>query len=296
MLDLELTSVPIGRPIGNTRVYVLDQHQNPVPVGVPGELYIGGDGVALGYLNLPEMTSERFVPDLFNPDLKGRLYRTGDLARYRRDGNLEFLGRLDGQVKIRGFRIEPEEVEAVLLGHDAVNEAIVLDRRELPGEGRLVAYIVSGHSPPPNASELRDFIKRKLPEYMIPSAFICLSAFPRNANGKIDRKALPAPGQNRPDLEETYLAPMTPVEKAIAGIWSKVLGLQEIGIHDDFFALGGHSLLATMIISRINEAFHLKVPMRCLFDFPTVAEFALEIVQIMTEEAGSGATMSLPEI
>jgi acyl carrier protein len=242
------------------------------------------------------MTSERFVQDLYSPDPKARLYKTGDLARYRRDGNLEYLGRLDRQVKIRGFRIEPEEIEAVLQRHPSVQQAIVLDRRDLPGEGRLVAYIVFDHSPPPNTSELRDYLKRKLPEYMIPSAFILLDAFPRNANGKIDWKALPAPVQTRPDLEETYVAPLTPVEEVVAGIWSEVLGLQEIGIHDDFFSLGGHSLLATKLISRINEAFRLNVPLRFLFDLPTVAAFALEIAQIMAEEADSSATISLPEL
>jgi amino acid adenylation domain-containing protein len=266
--------VPIGRPIANTQVYLLDPHLQPVPIGVPGELYIGGHGVARGYLNRPELTAERFIVDPFRDEPQARLYKTGDLARYRPDGTLEFLGRLDQQVKLRGFRIELGEIEAVLTQHTAVRESVVLAREDAPGARGLVAYIVPRQAPPPTTRELRSFLQAKLPNYMVPSTFVMLAALPLTPNGKVDRRALPVPDQERPLLEEAFVAPRTPVEEALAGIWADVLGLTQVGIHDHFLELGGHSLLATQVIARLREAFQVELPLRSLFEAPTVADQA----------------------
>ncbi|HLF24969.1 MAG TPA: amino acid adenylation domain-containing protein [Anaerolineae bacterium] len=266
-------TVSIGRPIANTCVYVLDGFGQPAPVGVVGELYIGGAGLARGYLGRPELTAERFVPDPFGGEAGARLYRTGDRARYRPDGNIEFLGRLDHQVKIRGYRIELGEIEAALNQHPAVREAVVVAREDQPGNRRLVAYLV------PNAvgheiGDLRRFLHDKLPEYMLPSAFAVLEALPLMPNGKVDRRALPAPEQTRPGLADTYAAPRTPVEGILAGIWAEVLGLKQVGIHDNFFELGGHSLLATQIVSRVRSACQVELPLRTIFEVSTIASLA----------------------
>jgi acyl carrier protein len=266
--------VPIGRPIANTQVYLLDPHLQPVPIGVPGELYIGGHGVARGYLNRPELTAERFIVDPFRDEPQARLYKTGDLARYTSDGHIEFLGRLDHQVKLRGYRIELGEIEAVLTQHTAVRESVVLAREDVPGARGLVAYIIPRQAPPPTTRELRSFLQAKLPNYMVPSTFVMLAALPLTPNGKVDRRALPAPDQERPLLEEAFVAPRTPVEEALAGIWADVLGLTQVGIHDHFLELGGHSLLATQIIARLREAFQVELPLRSLFEAPTVADQA----------------------
>jgi amino acid adenylation domain-containing protein len=277
--DSRAPSVPIGRPFANTQTYVLDQHGNPVPVGVIGELYAGGANVARGYLNRPELTAEKFVPDPFGPEPGGRLYRTGDLARYRPDGTLEYLGRIDHQVKVRGYRIELGEVEAVLREQAGVREAVVVARPGMPGEQRLVAYVVPARVPGPAISELRDFVKAQLPDYMVPSAFVLLGALPLTPSGKVDRRALPAPEVVRPELDATYVAPRTPVEEVLVGIWSEVLGLKQVGIDDNFFALGGHSLLAAQVMSRLRDAFHIELPLRAFFEAPTVAGQALAIAQ-----------------
>jgi surfactin family lipopeptide synthetase A len=277
--------VPIGRPIANTQLYILDPVLQPVPIGIPGELYIGGDGLARGYLNRPDLTAEKFIPNPFGSEPGARLYKTGDLARHRPDGNLEFLGRLDHQVKLRGFRIELGEIEAVLGGHPAVREAVVVVREDVPGDMRLVAFVVSDQEPAPASRELRAFLQAKLPDYMIPSVFIRLDILPLTPNGKVDRRALPAPDQARPAPEDAFVAPRTPVEEGLARIWAQVLGLEQVGIHDNFFELGGHSLLAMRVISRLRDTFHMELPLRSLFEAPTVAGLALTIAQRQAERA-----------
>ncbi|HVO96042.1 MAG TPA: amino acid adenylation domain-containing protein, partial [Terriglobales bacterium] len=226
-LDARLTSIPIGRPIANTEIYILDAHLNPAPIGVTGELHIGGDGLARGYLNRPELTQEKFIPNPFSNDSSSRLYKTGDLARYLPDGNIEFLGRVDEQVKIRGYRIELGEIEAVLGRHNEIQQAVVLAREDTPGDHRLVAYAVAIPGSSPSASELRTFLRQKLPEYMVPTAFLFLDSLPLTANGKVDRNALPVPDQTRPQLDEIFAPPRTPVEEILANIWAKVLKLEK---------------------------------------------------------------------
>ncbi|MBD2040985.1 amino acid adenylation domain-containing protein, partial [Microcoleus sp. FACHB-672] len=276
----ENTLVPIGKPISNMQVYLLDSHLQPVPVGVAGELHIGGAGLALGYLNRPDLTAEKFIANLFSQDANSRLYKTGDLARYLADGNIEYLGRIDHQVKIRGFRIEMGEIEALLNSHPSVQETAVIAREDVPGDQRLVAYIApSATASSEIIKELRRFLKERLPAYMVPSAFVLLEALPLTPNGKLDRKALPAPNHQKAEREEIFVAPRNPVEKILADILAQLLGLQEIGIHDNFFELGGHSLLAIQFISRLSDAFGIKIPLRCLFENPTVEGIAVAITE-----------------
>jgi amino acid adenylation domain-containing protein len=272
--------VPIGRPIANTQIYILDSHLHSAPVGVSGELCIGGLGLARGYLNKPDLTAEKFIPNHFSGQPGERIYRTGDLARYLPDGNIEFLGRVDNQVKIRGFRIEPGEIESVLSQHPAVRETVVVVQEAEPGQKRLVAYVASHQEQVPTGSGLRDFLRQKLPDYMIPSVFVFLESLPLTQNGKIDRNALPMPDAARPDLESAYTAPRTVVEETIAGIWAQVLGLEQVGVQDNFFELGGHSLLATQVVSRIRSTFDLELPLRDLFEKPTVAGLAERVETI----------------
>ena len=276
--------VPIGRPIGNTGIYILDRHLHPVPIGVPGELHVGGAGLARGYLNRPELTAEKFIPNPFSGDPNARLYKTGDLARYLPDGNIEFLGRIDTQVKIRGFRIELGEIEAVLAKHPDVKACAVLARDDTPGDKRLVAYIVADENAPAASADLRAFLRRKLPDYMLPSAFIVLEQLPVTPSGKLDYRALPAPDYL--GSEKAYVAPRTPNEQALAGIWAEVLKLDQIGIHDNFFDLGGHSLLATQVISRVKKTLDADIPLRALFESPTVAGLSALIVQSHAEGLG----------
>jgi len=262
----------IGRPISNSKIYLLDNNLQPVPVGVAGELYIGGACLARGYFNQPALTAEKFIPDPFNRQPGEALYKTGDLARYFPDGTIEFLGRRDFQVKLRGFRIELGEVEATLCQHPFVSEAVVVARDDRPGDKRLVAYVVaSAAERVPATGDLRIFLQEKLPDYMIPSAFVFLDALPLTASGKVDRRALPAPDVVRPDLQEAFVAPRSQSEEMVAGIWSNVLGLERIGVYDSFFELGGHSLLVVQIISRIREVFEVELPVRSLFEVPTIA-------------------------
>ncbi len=352
---------PIGQPIANTALYVLDKNLQPVPIGVPGELHVGGVGLARGYLNRPDLTTERFIPNPFatpaHPSLAGRgrgrvesrpeagsssgvpaptppsipplsggawggidvplsgggvgrveagdrLYKTGDLVRYRADGNLEFLGRIDHQVKVRGFRIELGEIEAILEQHPGVADGVVVAREDIPGDKRLVAYVVpkddegrkmedeSAPSLVPRPSSLvgglRTFLKEKLPDYMVPSAFIFLDALPLSPSGKVDRQALPAPDGARPTLEREYVPPRTPVENELAEICSELLGVNRVGVYDSFFELGGHSLLATQFISRVREAFDVEVSLRTLFEHPTVAELAERIERLRQTEPAQG--------
>ena len=284
--------VPIGRPLANRSVFVLDQSRNPVPIGIAGELYIGGAGLARGYLNRPELTAEKFIPDPFSREPGARLYRSGDLARYLPDGNIEFLGRSDHQVKLRGYRIELGEIETILGQHPCVRDTVVLVREDSPGDQRVVAYVVP-HGASVSGSELRRFLTTKLPEYMIPTVFVMLDALPVTPNGKIDRQALPRPDHSRPALAEDYVAPQTPVEVLLATIWAEVLKVKRVGIRDNFFALGGHSLLATMVIARINNQFHLEVPLRSLFECQTVAALATLIDEQQGRQISTDALDSL---
>ncbi|HVF42738.1 MAG TPA: amino acid adenylation domain-containing protein [Pyrinomonadaceae bacterium] len=265
--------VPIGRPVANTQVYVVDEHLQPVPVGVPGELCIGGVQLARGYLNRPALTAERFVPDPFSEEPGARLYRTGDLVRHLPDGEIQYLGRLDHQVKIRGFRVELEEIESALLQHEGVKETLVTLLSDESG-GRLVAYVVGSDARESSGGALREFLQSKLPDYMVPSAFVFMERMPLTPNGKIDRRLLPEPERARPDMERPYVAPRTEDEEIVAGIWAHVLGVGRVGVDDNFFALGGHSILATKVISRVNESFGAALALGAMFETPTVAGLA----------------------
>jgi amino acid adenylation domain-containing protein len=277
--------VSMGLPAGNTQAYVLDGGLEPVPVGLVGELYVGGAGVGRGYLNRPDRTGERFVPDPFSGGVGSRLYRTGDLVRQDAEGRLEFAGRVDHQVKVRGFRIELGEIDAALAAHESVCETMVLARADEPTGQRLVAYVVAAAEQPPlTASELRGYLKERLPSYMIPSAFVFITEFPLLPNGKVDRHALPAPEPASVELESGYVAPVAPVEEVLAGIWAEVLRVERVGVHDNFFELGGHSLLATQLMARVQEIFQTEVPLRRLFDQPTVAGLAALIEEYQGQQ------------
>ncbi|WP_164021375.1 non-ribosomal peptide synthetase [Pyxidicoccus trucidator] len=275
-------SIPIGTPITATQVYLLDSHGHPVPVGVPGELFIGGEGLARGYVRNPAQTAERFVPHPFSREPGARLYRTGDLARWRPDGVLEFLGRGDFQVKIRGFRIELAEVEAALLSFPGVREAVALAREDVPGDKRLVGYVTADATL--DLGALRDALEARLPEYMVPSALVRLDALPLTANAKVDRKALPAP-DSRSELR-AFEPPRTPTEQRLAALWADVLRVDRVGLHDGFFELGGHSLLATQLVSRVRAAFDVELPLRELFESPTVAGLATRLEALARASAG----------
>ena len=272
----QLHCVPIGKPIANTTIYLLDKWMNPVPAGVAGELYIGGIQVARGYLNRPELTQERFIKDPFSEDPHTRLYRSGDLARYLPDGNIEYLGRIDFQVKLRGFRIELGEIESVLRQQSAVKDCVVIVREDVPGDQRLTAYVIPQHDDV-DIHGLKDILKAKLPEYMVPSDILCLDAFPLTSSGKTDRKALPAPARQR-NRESEVIAPRTPHEIQMKHIWTEILSLENIGIYDNFFELGGHSLLATRAITRINRTFGTQLPLRALFEHQTIADLTQVVV------------------
>ena len=305
--DPSWNSIPYGRPMANQRAYVLDAHLQPVPIGVPGELHLGGVGLARGYFKRPELTAERFIPNPFSKEPGERLYKTGDLARYLLDGNIELLGRMDFQVKIRGFRIELGEIEAVLGQHPAVRETVVMAREDEPGNKRLVAYVVAnqeqtssvsklsllkgklqGYKVPehlvahgvinqkqvPSVSEMRSFLKEKLPEYMVPTAFVILEALPLTPGGKVDRRALPMPDHIRPELEKAFVAPRDMLELQLTKVWEKVLGTQPIGVSDNFFDLGGHSLLALRLFAQIEKVLGKNLPLATLFQAPTVEQLA----------------------
>lgn len=269
--------VPIGRPFPNTQLYILDKHLQLVPIGVAGELYIAGANLARGYKNHPELTAEKFIPNPFSNHSSEYLYKTGDLVRYLPDGNIEFLQRIDHQVKIRGFRIEIGEIETAINQYKEVRASVVLVREDVPDNKRLVAYVVT-QSPEISVPELRNFLKAKLPSYMIPSAFVVLAEIPLTPNGKIDRRALPAPEIIQHSEENTSLT-LTPVQEMLAGIWADILGIKQVGINDNFFELGGHSLLVTQVISRIRKTFRVDIPIQHLFESPTIAGLAQEIQQ-----------------
>ena len=276
LVEADLDGAPgsvIGRPIPDLQVYVLDQHLEPVPIGVPGELYVGGAGLARGYLNRPDLTAARFIQPPFS-DGPARLYRSGDVARILSDGSLEYLGRIDDQVKIRGFRIELGEVQATLSQHPAVQEVVVIAREDTPGDKRLVAYLVMRPGQAPSATELRAYVKERLPEYMSPSAFVALDAVPLTTNGKVDRRALPAPSAIRPLVDEPPAAPVLPLHRQLIQIWEELLNVRHIGIHDDFFDLGGHSLLAARLMDQIESAFDTRIPISTLFTGATIEHLA----------------------
>jgi len=296
------TTIPIGKAIANTQIYLLDKNLQPVPIGVVGELHIGGMGLAKGYLNRPELTQEKFIPNPFEKDEvipptplnkdgnePSKLYKTGDLARYLPDGNIEYLGRIDNQVKIRGFRIELGEIEALLNQNEDVQSACVIAREDNPGDKRLVAYLVPQPEIILTIDEIRQFLKAKLPDYMVPNAFVILEALPLTPNGKIDRRALPVP-----DLQSQgeYIAPRNPIEEKLAQIWGEVLKLERVSIEDNFFELGGHSLLATQVISRCQQAFQIALPLRYLFESPTIAQLSAVILK----ELQTGSGLKLPAI
>jgi amino acid adenylation domain-containing protein len=274
------STLPLGRPLAHVQIYLLDQHLHPVPIGVQGELYIGGANLARGYLNRPALTAERFIPHPFSDAPGARLYKTGDLARYLPDGNIEFLGRSDYQVKIRGYRVELGEVEAALGQHPAIRQAVVSIQEDLQGHKRIVAYVILSKEIAFSLHTVRSFLCTKLPDYMVPAAFIVLDALPLTPNGKLDRQALPAPDQTRPSMGEAFVAPRTPTEELLAGIWAHVLGVESVGLHDNFFALGGHSLRVMQVISRLRQAFQVNVPLRALFDAPTVASLARHVEDV----------------
>jgi amino acid adenylation domain-containing protein/non-ribosomal peptide synthase protein (TIGR01720 family) len=267
----EAANLPIGRPISNTQIYILNSKLQPVPIGTPGELYIGGDGLAKGYLNHPDLTEEKFIP---NPFGDSKLYKTGDLARYLPDGNIEFLGRVDHQVKIRGFRIELGEIEALLSQHPNVHQAVVVVREDIPGDKRLVAYLVLDQKLEAIATTLKCFLEANLPNYMVPAIFMILDSFPLTPNGKVDRRNLPAPDRLRRDLEEVYVEPCNPIEEKLALIWAELLGLGQIGVNDNFFHLGGHSLIATQMLARVREVFQVELSFCQIFENPTIKSLA----------------------
>ncbi len=285
----------IGRPIANTQIYILDAHLQPVPIGVPGELHIGGDGLARGYLNRPELTEEKFIPDPFSNELGARLYKTGDLARYLPDGNIDYISRIDHQVKIRGFRIELGEIEAVLAQHPAVQQAVVIAREDVPGDKRLVAYWVPKQEQTSITTELRSFVKEQLTDYMVPSAFVKLESLPLTPNGKVDRRALPAPDTTRDEAERTLAATRNAfdvLEFQLIKIWEEILGIEPIGIKDNFFEMGGHSLKVMRLVDRINEVFGKNLPVRHIFEAPTIEQLA----DLLRQEGWSGPWRSLVTI
>jgi len=265
--------IAIGRPLANTHLYILDDQLQPVPIGVSGELHIGGLGLARGYLQCPELTAEKFIANPFSPDVPGRLYKTGDWARYQPDGTVECLGRIDQQVKIRGFRIEPGEIEAALRQHEEIANALVTARVDASGEKRLVGYLVTRDGPP-SLGELREFIRAKLPAYMVPTHFVMMKDFPLTPNGKIDVRQLPAP-EEMAAISLRNVAPRDEHERALGEIWQEVLALRQIGMEDDFFELGADSLSATRAFARINRRLGINLPLRAIFENPTVARLAV---------------------
>ena len=278
---------PIGRPITNTRVYLVDENMQPVPPGVPGELLVGGVSLARGYLGRPDATAEKFVPDPFGESPGARLYRTGDLARYLADGNIEYLGRIDTQVKVRGFRIELGEIEAVLASHALVREAVAVVREDIPGDKRVVAYVVVSDAAKVTTGELRSFLREHIPDYMIPSMIVFLDSFALTPSGKVDHHALPIPEHTRADLTQAYVPPRTDLERQLADISGSLLGIEKVGIHDNFFDLGGHSLLATQFIARVREKLHVDLPLRTLFETPSIASLGEQIMAQQDRQQGS---------
>ena len=289
---LDKTSLPIGQPVANTQIYVLDEHEQVVPIGVTGEIHIGGAGVSEGYLNRPELTAERFVQDPFNPDRYARLYKTGDLGRWRSDGNLEYLGRNDFQVKIRGFRIELGEIEACLSAYAGVQSSVVLAREDVPGDWHLVAYLTAQTGAELSVAELRRHLSGTLPHYMVPSAFVVLESLPLTPNGKLDRKALPAPGQSA-HVTRSYEEPVGEVETTLALLWQELLGLERVGRHDEFFELGGHSLALTKLSFKVKETFGVSLGLIRLYELPVLRQLARHIESVRHKANSKQVTLVL---
>jgi amino acid adenylation domain-containing protein len=293
------TTVSIGRPIANTRVYILDSNREPVPVGVVGEMYVGGAGVARGYLKRPELTAERFVADPFVEESGARMYRTGDLGRWLADGTIEFVGRNDNQVKIRGFRIELGEIEARLADHPEVREAVVLAREDTVGEKRLVAYytasrIGEAEAASVGAERLRAHLSAVVPDYMVPAAYVRMERLPLTPNGKLDRKSLPAPEADA-YATRVYEEPRSETERVLAGIWAELLMVERVGINDNFFMIGGHSLMAARVATRMNESFNVDIPLRRMFESPTIAQLA-DVIDRAVQTGGDNGVQSVPAI
>ncbi|MDQ2715232.1 MAG: non-ribosomal peptide synthetase [Chloroflexota bacterium] len=271
----------IGRPIANMQVYILDEQRQQVPVSASGELYIGGAGLARGYHNRPDLTAERFIPHPFSSDPGARLYKSGDMVRLLPDGHLDFIGRIDQQIKIRGYRIEPNEIVSVLSEHDGVQASYVMAREDTPDDKRLVAYVVLAPETPPTATELREALLARVPDYMVPSAFVMVDALPLTPNGKVDRAALPEPETTNTMRDGAIIHPSTPTEERIAAIVRELLNMDEISVDDNFFMLGGHSLLGTQIIARVAGTFGVDLSLRSLFEAPTIQQLAAEIEQLV---------------
>jgi amino acid adenylation domain-containing protein len=286
-LEKNQGAVTIGRPIGNTEIFILDTMLQPVPIGVAGELHIGGDGLARGYLKRRELTAEKFICHPLDSNPNARLYKTGDLVRYLPSGNIEFLGRIDHQVKIRGFRIELGEIETVLRQHPEISDTVVVAREDTPGDKRVVAYCVASQAQAPTAAGLRAFLKEKLPEYMLPSVFVMLKTMPLTPNGKVDRRSLPAPSQSDFAPKEAFAAATDAIEAQLVSIWESVLGVRPIGIRDNYFELGGHSLVAVRLMNRIEEAFGKTLPIATLLQAPTIEQLAVIVRQEGTAPAWS---------
>ncbi|HWS53696.1 MAG TPA: amino acid adenylation domain-containing protein, partial [Pyrinomonadaceae bacterium] len=279
------TASPIGLPIGDLRGYVLDPYGRLVPPRVPGELYVAGAGLARGYLNLPALTAERFLPDPFAESPGERMYRTGDRVRFLDGGELEYLGRVDDQVKIRGYRIEVAEIEVALRRHELVRDAAVVPYEEAPGDRRLAAYVVLAEQAAATTGDLREYLGGRLPGYMIPSYFVFMESLPLVRNGKVDRRALPDPTEARAATGQEYVAPRNDIEEELAKIWSEVLGVERVGVYDNFFELGGHSLLAAQLVSRVRDAFEVELPLRDLFQVFTIDGLAVAILHSQTGQA-----------
>jgi amino acid adenylation domain-containing protein len=290
-LESSAGPVPLGLPIANTQCYILDELWQPVPLGVSGELYIGGDGLARGYFNRPELTAEKFIPDGFGKKAGGRLYSTGDLARYRPDGAIEYLGRVDQQVKVRGYRIELGEIETVLESHPTVEQSVVVVHESEEGAKRLVAYVVGAQGRAPRTSELASYVKENLPEYMVPASFVALDRLPLLPNGKVDRRSLPEPDLSRPELENAYVAPRNRTEEALAEVWSSVLGVSEVGIDDSFFELGGDSILSVQVVARAYQH-GIRVTPKQMFDHKTIRELAKEVSSAPVEAEDNLASVT----
>jgi non-ribosomal peptide synthetase component F len=288
-------ALPIGRPLSNTDVWVLDRQGHLVPAGVAGELYIGGDGIARDYLGRPELTAERFVPHPFSSEPGARLYRTGDLVRYLSDGNIDFLKRMDHQVKVRGFRVELGEIEAALNQYWAISESVVVDNDDLPGGTRLIGYIVPEEGIEPTSAELYAFLKEKIPSYMIPSIFVTLKEIPLTPNGKVNRAELPVPQLSEDGTSANFVAPRNPLEETLAEIWRETLGAAQVGVESNFFDLGGHSLLATRVVTQIRERYGVELPLRVLFESPTIAGLAQHLDAVQVKETQLSRILSMLE-